>query len=121
MVNDRFWPAAPVCYLAPCGTDSRDVITRAVTVRISTITMSVSAAVQARWIPPRYGDEAARLKIWADRAVLGPENTFQLGRAVMKPMVNNSGAVSPAARAIASRQPLVMPGRAAGRRRPGSR
>ena len=34
--------------------------------------------------------------------------------AAMTPIVNSSGAVSPAARATASRHPLVMPGRAAG-------
>ena len=45
--------------------------------------------------------------------MLVPANTFQLVR-FAAPIVKISGAVSPAARAMASRQPLMIPGAAFG-------
>ncbi len=53
------------------------------------------------------------MKICADSAVFGPLNGFQL-MLVAAPIVNSSGAVSPAARATASSTPDRMPGSAAG-------
>ena len=75
-------------------------------------TIEVSAAPHARSWAPANGCWAFE-KICADSAVFGPLNTFQLTD-VAAPMVNSSGAVSPAARATASSTPLRMPGNAGG-------
>src|SRR5215472_17226429 len=72
------------------------------------ITTSVSAAPHPRPCAPVYGDEAF-WKISNGRAVLAPWNTFRFAAVRPPPMVNSSGAVSPAIRAAASRAPLVMP------------
>src|SRR5437764_684819 len=80
----------------------------------TTIRRRVGAAPDARSTAGAKGWEAFE-KIWADSVVFGPL-TLQLLVLVM-PMVNSSGAVSPAARATASRHPLTTPGRAAGRTR----
>ena len=64
---------------------------------------------------PGHRDTAdAFVKISRGSAVLAPLNTF--GFAALSPprMVNSSGAVSPAARATASWQPLTIPPAAAG-------
>ena len=53
------------------------------------------------------------LKICEGRAVVAPLNRFELVDSTA-PMVNSSGAVSPAARAMASSEPLTMPLTAAG-------
>ena len=52
-------------------------------------------------------------KICVESAVFAPLNTFGLVEVTVR-MVNSSGAVSPAARAMASSAPLTMPPMAAG-------
>src|ERR1043166_6242111 len=85
---------------------------RAAIMRIKAMTMSVSAAPQARACAPTYGD-AAFEKIWVGIAVLAPLNMLGFAVNTVR-MVNSSGAVSPAARAMASRAPLTIPPSAAG-------
>ena len=69
--------------------------------------MSVSAAPQPRAWAPTYGDDAFT-KICEGSAVLAPLNTLRFTVVTVR-MVNSSGAVSPAARATASRAPLTIP------------
>ena len=85
---------------------------RATIIRINAITMSVSAAPQPRAWAPTYGDDAFA-KICDGSEVLAPLNTLRF-TAVTVRMVNSSGAVSPAARATASRAPLTIPPSAVG-------
>ena len=80
--------------------------------RMNAIAISVSAAPQPRAWAPTY-DEFAFEKICEGSEVLAPLNTFGLAVVTVR-MVNSSGAVSPAARATASRAPLTMPPIAAG-------
>jgi hypothetical protein len=70
------------------------------------MTMSVSAAPQARPWAPTYGDDAFA-KIWAGIAVLAPLNMSGFAVVTVR-MVNSSGAVSPRP-AMASRAPLTIP------------
>src|SRR5260370_38977092 len=80
--------------------------------RTKQMTMSVSAAPQPRACAPVNADDALT-KICDGSEVLGPLNTFGLAAVTVR-MVNRSGAVSPAARATASRAPLTIPPTAAG-------
>ncbi len=66
----------------------------------------------ARPCAPVYGD-VAFAKIWEGIAVLAPLKMLGLAAVTVR-MVNSSGAVSPAARATASRAPLTIPPIAAG-------
>jgi hypothetical protein len=72
----------------------------------------VSAAPQPRCAAPTYGWLAFE-KICKGSAVLAPLNTFVFAVSAA-PMQKSSGAVSPAARATASRTPLTIPPIAAG-------
>src|SRR5215470_15149337 len=85
---------------------------RAAIMRTKAITMRVSAAPQARSCAPGYGD-VAFVNICEGIEVLGPLNGFGFTVVTVR-MVNSSGAVSPAARAMASRAPLTIPPIAAG-------
>src|SRR5581483_4089871 len=105
--------AGPVRDGQRSGPEKRLVTTRARTVSTTTRTIRVRAAPQARSWAPAKGSWAL-LKIWDDRAVVAPPNTCQF-RFRGAPMVNSSGAVSPAARATASSEPLTIPEMAAGR------
>jgi hypothetical protein len=85
---------------------------RAAIIRTNAMTMSVRAAPQARDCAPTYGDTAFE-KICEGSEVLAPLNTFRFTVVTVR-MVKSSGAVSPAARATASRAPLTIPPMAAG-------
>src|SRR5205823_6341495 len=80
---------------------------RATVVRIRMRTTRASAAPQARWTWRSWAWPTS-LKIWA-----GSEIMDWLGlvvRVCTIPTVKSSGAVSPAARAIASKVPVTSPG-----------
>src|SRR5579862_5197348 len=83
------------------------------TIKRKAMTMRVKADPHAYWATLGYG-EVALAKITVDSAVFAPLNTFGFVASTTK-MVNSSGAVSPAARATASRAPLTIPPTAAGR------
>src|SRR3954469_12148095 len=87
-------------------------IRRATRVRTSTITTSVRAAPQARW--------TSRSWAWPTSLKICSGSEFMRWlRSPFTPSTNaavkSSGAVSPAARATASREPVTMPGSAVGR------
>src|SRR5215471_13417856 len=85
---------------------------RAAIMKTKAITTRVSDAPQARSCAPTYGD-VAFTKICEGIEVLGPLNGFGFALVTVR-MVNNSGAVSPAALAMASSAPLTIPPIAAG-------
>jgi len=97
---------------ADCRRAKKVVTSRAAMLVANTIAISVSAAPQARsWAG--VNGEMALLKICTDSAVFWPLNRLVLV-SVTVPMVKSRGAVSPAARATASRAPLTMPAAAFG-------
>src|SRR5215472_12443918 len=85
---------------------------QAASIKTKAITTRVSDAPQARACAP-VNDDVAFEKICEGIEVLGPLNGFRFTLVTVR-MVNNSGAVSPAALAIASKAPLTIPPIAAG-------
>src|SRR6185312_12435224 len=85
---------------------------RASRLRTRIMTTSVRAAPHARFTTDVVGDVTS-VYIWMGREFMKPPKPNSV--LIVAPAVNKSGAVSPAARAIAKSTPVTRPGKAVGR------